>query len=279
MTKAKRIISGLLYDIAGSVFYAVGVYTFAKAGDFAPGGITGLALIINYIYKLPVGITTFLLNIPLIFISLKYTGKNFVLKSLKSMIMSTVFLDVIFPRFPLYSGNRFVTAFFSGIFIGIGMALFYMHGSSSGGTDFITMSVKAVKPHLSIGTLTMGIDVVIILMGFPVFGSVDSVLYGMVSTIIFSVTIDRIMYGFGGESLVIIVTDKGKEIATEVSQRTGRGSTELSAIGSYSHTQRQIILCACSKTQAYTVKSISKDIDGNAFIMISKTSEVYGEGF
>ena len=118
---------------------------------------------------------------------------------------------------------------FSGVCLGAALALFYMRGSSSGGTDFLTMSIKAVKPHLSIGFVTMAIDLLIILLGWPVFGNVDAVLYGLISAFVTSVVIDKIMYGMGAGKLILIITTKAEEVskrsirsAEEVPQQSGR---------------------------------------------------------
>ena len=102
--KIKNIILDIVYDIIGSFFYAVGVYTFAKMANFAPGGVTGIALIMNYLWNLPIGTMSLVLNIPLMLLSLKFLGKEFLLKSLKTMCFCTLVLDVIFRHIPPNSG-------------------------------------------------------------------------------------------------------------------------------------------------------------------------------
>lgn len=277
--KAKNIVLDILCDIIGSFFYAVGIYTFARMANFAPGGVSGLALIMNYLWKLPIGITTIVLNIPLILASVRILGKNFLFKTLKTMCFCMIFLDIIFPHVPVYTGSQFMASLYSGIFLGIGLAIFYMRGSSSGGTDFLTMSVKVLHPHLSIGVVTMSIDFVIILLGWPTFGNVDAVLYGLTSTLLTSIVIDKIMYGMGAGALVIIVTDCGQEIAKRIGELIGRGSTKLQAKGGYTQKYRDVLLCACSKSQAYMVREVVHEIDRTSFVMVTETKEVFGEGF
>ena len=166
----------LLYDIAGSILYAAGIYTFAGNAGFAPGGVSGLALILNHLLGLPVGTVTLLFNIPLVIISYKAVGKALLIKSAKTMVISSLFLDVIFPFIPLYTGSRLMAAICSGVFMGAGMALFYIRGSSSGGIDFLALTIKKQKPHMQIGVITLLIDLVVILLGWPVFGVADAVL-------------------------------------------------------------------------------------------------------
>ena len=241
--------------------------------------MSGLALIMNYLWHLPIGLTTLVLNLPLILLSYKIVGKEFLLKSFKTICISTFFPDVIFPHFPVYTGSRLMAALFSGIFLGIALALFYMRGSSSGGTDFLTMSVKVLRPHLSIGMITMLIDLVIIFLGWPAFGTIDAVLYGLTATILTSLVIDKIMYGMGSGTLLIIITDKGEEVAARISDVIDRGSTEIKARGSYTQDNKDVLLCACSKSQAYMVRRLAHEVDKNVFIMVTETNEVYGEGF
>lgn len=277
--RVKDIALDLLFDLVGSVFYAVGIYTFAKMANFAPGGLSGLALIMNYLWGLPIGIMTLALNIPFVILSYKIVGKRFLFKTARTMVFCTIFLDLVFPHIEMYSGSPLLAAIYSGLFLGAGLALFYMRGSSSGGTDFLTISVKVLKPHVSIGFVTMVVDLVIILLGWPAFGNVDAVLYGVISTATTSVVIDKIMYGVGAGKLLIIITTAGQAVADKIGEVCARGSTMIRAVGTYTGADRQVLLCACSKAEAYKVRSAAYRVDENAFVMISETSEVFGEGF
>lgn len=275
----KIIVWDLLYDIAGSILYAAGIYTFAGNAGFAPGGVSGLALILNHLWGLPVGTVTLLFNIPLVVISYKAVGRQLLLKSAKTMVISSLFLDVIFPFIPVYTGSRLMAAICSGVFMGAGMALFYIRGSSSGGIDFLALTIKKKKPHMTIGVITLLIDLVVILLGWPVFGDVDAVLYGVASTGVAAIVIDKILYGTGAGTLALIITEKGREIAEKIGENVKRGVTTIPASGGYTGLHRDVILCACSKAEAYLVKSAVQEVDDKAFVMFTETSEVFGEGF
>lgn len=278
--QTKELMWDVLADIAGGLFYALGIYTFAKTANFAPGGLSGLALITHHLWGLPIGIMTLVFNIPVILLSFRLLGKRFLFKSLRSMIICTLFVDFLLPAVsPPYTGSPLLAALYSGIFLGAGLAVLYMRGSSSGGTDFLTMSVKVLRPHMSLGAVTMIIDLIIILMGWPVFGNIDSVLYGIVATGVTSIVIDKIMYGVGAGKLIIIISDHGQEVADKIANAIDRGSTLIRAIGTYTGSERQVLLCACNKSQAFKVRSAAREVDENAFVMITETSEVYGEGF
>lgn len=275
----RSVFTDILYDISGSILYAAGIYTFAGNAGFAPGGVSGLALIMDHLWGFPVGTMTLLLNIPLVIISYRAVGRQLLIKSAVTMVKSSLFLDVIFPMFPVYSGDRLIASVCSGAFLGAGMALFYLRGSSSGGIDFLALTIKKKRPHMTIGVITMLIDLVVILLGWPVFGDVDAVLYGVLATFVSTVVIDKILYGAGAGTLAIIITERGKETAERISERAGRGVTSLRAVGAYTRTDREVLLCACSKAEAYLVKSAVQEADDKAFFMFTETSEVFGEGF
>lgn len=242
--KIRELSLDLLCDTGGAVLYALGIYTFAKTGNFAPGGLSGLALILNHLWGIPIGIMTLVLNIPFVVLSYKIIGKGFLFRTARSMIFCTVFLDVIFPHFPVYTGSPFMAALFSGLCIGAGLTLFYMRGSSSGGTDFLIMSVKTLRPHISIGTVTIAIDFIVIMLGWPVYGSVDSVLYGLVAVFATSVIVDKIMNGLGTGTLAIIITADGQLVADRIGKVLERGST---AIRPEVHTQMTGKTFSCAR--------------------------------
>ena len=129
------------------------------------------------------------------------------------------------------------------------------------------------------GVITLLIDLVVILLGWPVFGDVDAVLYGVASTVVSTIVIDKILYGIGAGTLAIIITGKGSEIAAGIGSNVRRGVTAVPGMGGYTGEGRDVLLCACSRAEAYLVKRTVLEIDEKAFIMFTETSEVYGEGF
>ena len=275
---AKLLWGDLFYDIAGAVLFCGRVYTFAGNADFVPGGITGISLLLNHVFGIPVGTLYFFYKSALYRDQLSYTGKRF-LKTAKSMVITTFFLDVVFPVFPMYEGQRMMAALCSGALMGAGMVMFYMRGSSSGGLDFVIMPIKKKRPHLSVGKITMIIDLGIILLGWPVFGDVDAALYGLVSTFASVVVIDKVLYGLGAGTLAFVVTEKGDEVAAKIAELTKRGVTSVKATGTYTGKKKNVLLCACSKSEAFLVKCAAEEADENMFLMFMETSEVFGEGF
>lgn len=279
MEKRRKILKTGAFYILGGFIYALGLYFFAKNADFAPGGVSGLSLMAHHLFGAPIGLTSLLINIPLMILSYKIVGGKFILKSVITVGICTVFLDLVFPHFPTYSGEPILAALYSGICTGAAIGIFFMNGASSGGTDYLTAAIKVKKPHLSVGAVTMSIDFVIISLGWLVFGKMDAVLYGLIFTFVCSFTLDKILYGVGAGKLVIIISREGSSIAKLIGDVAQRGSTMIRATGSYSGEDRTVLLCACTKSQAYEIRKLVNHADQSAFVMVTDTSDVFGEGF
>lgn len=274
-----RLLADQAYNLAAGFLYAAGICYFARGASFAPGGISGLALIANHLFRSPIGLTSLLLNLPLIALSFRFLGRTFLAKTVVSMLWCTLFQDLVFARLPAYGGEPMLAAVFTGILWGAGLALFYMRGSSSGGTDFLTMSIKTVRPHLSVGVITGSIDAAVILLGWAIYGAVDAVLYGLITTMVTSLVIDRLMYGQSACKMLMIVTDHGQAVADAISVRCARGATLVQGTGAYTGSAKQVVWCACSRPEVYTIRTAAYEIDAHCMVMVSDSGEVYGEGF
>ena len=279
-TKNRELAMDLLFDLIGSLLFGLGVYTFAAHAHFAPGGISGIALLINYVFpSLPIGTLSLALNLPIILCTFRTLGKRFFVKSLRTMIISTVIMDFVLPRLPSYAGDRLLAAVFSGILMGAGLALVYMRGSSTGGADFIIHACKRKIPHISLGQISLIMDAAIIIVGIPVFGDIDSALYGMISAFALTIVMDKILYGAGSGKLALIITEHGQDICRVIDEAVERGSTLVDVRGSYSGEHRDLVMCACSNNEIYKVRTVAHAVDRGAMVMICEANEVFGEGF
>ena len=195
------------------------------------------------------------------------------------MIISSVIIDYIAPLFPVYEGSRLLAALCTGIFGGIGYALIYCRNSSTGGSDFIIMAVKALRPHLSIGNIAFCSDIGIILIGGLLFKDVDGIIYGMIVNYIFAIVTDKIMYGMNSGKMSLIVTEHGEKICQVIDDVSQRGSTILHGQGGYQGDKKQVVMCACSNKEMFTVQQAVKEVDPLSFMIILESNEVHGEGF
>lgn len=277
--RIKEFAIDILVDIVGNLLIAIGVYNFAANSGFPVAGISGIAMIFYHLFGLPIGTMTIILNIPIVIMCYKLLGKGFLLRSIKTMIIAWPLMDYVAPMLPVYSGDRMLSAICVGVFSGLGYAMIYMRNTSTGGADFIIMSVRALRPHLSIGKITFITDVIIVGLGGLLFGDVDSIIYGLILTYILSVVVDKVMYGIDAGKMTLVVTDHGHEVAKRIDELTQRGSTFLRGVGSYSGEEKLVVMCACSNKEMHMVQKAVKEVDEEAFLITMESNEVRGEGF
>lgn len=266
-------------EILGSFLVAVGIYNFAICAGFPMTGFSGIAIILYRLFHLPVGMTTILLNIPVSFFCFRMLGRDFFLRSLRCMVISSVMMDVIAPLLPSYQGSRLLAALCTGVIAGLGYALIFMQGSSTGGMDFITLSVKVKKPHISLGKIVFLADAGIILIGGIIFRDMDGIIYGLIVTYLFSRVVDKTMYGVNAGKLALIVTSKASLITDTIQKSCSRGSTILSGQGGYRKEERFVVMCACNNKQMYPLQQAVRLADPECFLIILESNEVHGEGF
>lgn len=278
--KIKTIAVDLLADVIGSLLIAVGVYNFAAASEFPVAGVSGISLIFYHFWGIPIGLMTILINVPIVLACFKILGKVFLLRTLKTMIITTFFMDAVAPKLPVYQGDLMLSSICMGLLSGIGFALIYMRGSSTGGTDLITMSIRALKPHLSLGRIIIILDCLIVLTGGLVMGgNLDKIIYGLIASYILSVVVDKVMYGLDAGKLTLVVTEHGYEVAQKIDELTQRGSTLLKGVGCYSKTEKHVVMCACNNKQMHMVQKAAKEVDGEAFLVTMEANQVRGKGF
>lgn len=278
-TKIKNFMIQIMWEIIGSIFIAAGIYNFAVQAEFPMTGFSGISIILYRMFQVPIGLSTVLLNVPVALLCYKLLGRKFFISSLRCMVISSVMIDYVAPLFPVYEGDRLLAALCTGVFAGLGYAIIYMKNSSTGGTDFIIMAVKAFMPHLSLGKIAFGSDVLIILVGGILLNDVDGMIYGMIVNYLFAVVVDKLMYGMNAGKMTLIVTEHGKEICDTIDDCCKRGSTILKGLGGYQGDEKQVVMCACSDKEMYLVQRAVKEADPESFMIVLESNEVHGEGF
>lgn len=274
------LLLDLLYDIAAGFLQAVGLHCFIDSIDVAPGGATGLAILINRFTGLPIGTLNFLINIPLLAAAWVYLGKGKTVKTLKTVAILTVILDfIVTPYIPVYTGDKMVSCIFGGVLVGASLALVFMRGSTTGGGDIVAKLLQKFRPHMQTGTAVMMTDLVIIAASMVVFRNIEAGLYGLITMTVSTYVIDMILYGMNKSTLITVMSPKTQEIAEELMEKLGRGCTLLKSRGAYSKIDGETLICAVDRKQFYKAKKIIYSVDADAFVIVSETKEVYGEGF
>ncbi len=277
--KRKELFLDLFWEVTGSFIVSIAMYNFALQAEFPMTGFSGIAMILYRLFELPMGLTTIALNIPLAVLCIRLIGKEFLCKSLRCMVISSLMIDYLAPLLPVYGGNRMLSAIVTGTLCGIGYAVIYMRGSSTGGADFIIMAAKALKPHLKLGTISFLADFVIVLAGGLIFRDADGVIYGIMINFLNAAVIDKVMCGLNSGKVGWIITESGEEICDVIDRATGRGSTILDGRGGYRKGRKQVVMVACNTKEMYRIEKAVKAQDEEAFMIVMNSNEVHGEGF
>ena len=266
--------------VAGALIYSLGTQYFIVPAQIAPGGAVGIALMINHLTQLPIGTLTLIVNIPLLVLAWKYLSHRFTINTAIATVLVTIVLDfLVTPFCPLYTGDRLLSSVYGGIIVGVGMALIFLAGYTTGGTDIAGYLLQKKFPHYSIGRALMMIEFVILGLSIFVFEDVDAGLFGLISVYVQTKAIDMILYGSGSANQAFIITQQPQEISKRVIDELERTCTILEGKGAYSGADTTIVLCTVRKSEFVRLKNIISDCDPNAFVVVNETSEVLGLGF
>lgn len=269
----------LLAFFCGSLLYSLSVNVFTLPNRIAPGGLTGVSTLINYVTGFPVGTAVILMNLPLFFFGAKVLGRDFLLKTVAATLISSAVIDVLAPFVPKYSGDPMLAAIYGGVLSGAGMALIFVCGGTTGGTDILAKLIKHAFPHISLGHIILALDAVILAGAAIVYKSVDSALYAIIVIFVSTTIIDRSLYGAGSGKVVYVFSRKADEIAKSITVELCRGATLLKTTGAYSGDDRRVVMCAVRKHEVFRLKKIIIQIDPTAFVIVGDVGQVMGNGF
>lgn len=275
-----KLFYDALFYVAGCASYAVGIRAFTAPNEIAPGGVTGISTVINYLTGFPIGILIIIINIPLFIFCAKGIGRDFTVKSFAGMALSALFIDLLGAvHFPQYTGDGILAAVFGGAFVGIGLSLVFMRGGSTGGTDIAAQLLVRKIRYIPLGRIIMVIDLCVIAFSAVVYQSIESALYAIIALYVSTQIIDSVMYGLDRCKVVLIITPETEKVTAEIDRRLGRGVTLISARGAYSGHENPIIMCALRRNEVFRLRDLVRELDPSAFVIIGDAGEILGKGF
>jgi uncharacterized membrane-anchored protein YitT (DUF2179 family) len=259
--------------------YALSFNWFYAPNAFTCGGFTGIAQIVNFFAPmLPVGVMIIVLNVPLFLAGLKKFGLSFLLKSIYTMAVSSVLIDVIAALHEFAPMDPLLACLYGGVTLGVASGLLFREEATTGGSELGAWLVRSHIERLSIGNICLGIDLTIILLYAAVFRSLNNALYGALALYITTKVLDLVVYGQNTAKLAYIISDKYEQIIPELLARD-MGATLLRGRGCYTGKERPLLLCAVRNKEMISVKRYVKELDPDAFFILCDASEVLGEGF
>ena len=279
LTGKKQTVLAYIYIVVGSLVASLAYPIFLLPNSIPPGGVTGVATILNALFPhLPVGLTSLVLNVPLFIIGYKSMGRVFAFRSLIATIIFSLLIDFLTPFFPPLIEDMLMASIFGGILLGAGIGLILKGGATTGGTDMLARMIHSRFPFISVGTFLILVDFVVVVAA-GVFVDGKLALYALICIYVTAKAIDMILEGLNASKSCYIITDKHEEVSTRILNELERGVTHITATGAYTGEPRPIILCVVSIEEVPRIKAIVSQEDENAFMFINDTKEALGEGF
>lgn len=276
--KIKYLIVQFIQIVVGTALVACSTSLFLLPNQLSSGGFSGIATIVYYLLNIPLGTTVLVLNIPLFIMSLIKNGKHFFLSAITGTAGLSIFLN-LFEKLKPITTDRVLACIYGGIIAGIGTAIILKANASTGGTDLLTQIIKAYKPNIRISNLLVILDTIIVVANVIFFKELEIGLYSAITIYIMGKMLDIFFEGIDFAKAVYIISPKNEEIAKQIGDKIKRGSTALYGKGMYKKKNIDILFCVASRNEVREIRNIVRDIDSNAFFVITNAREVFGKGF
>jgi len=269
-------VSKWLYIAVGAFIYSVGLNGFLVTNHLAEGGFVGISLLILYKLGIPLSATFFVLNIPLLALTWRKFGHEFIVKTTVGVVCVSLFTWLT-ASFHVVTGDRLLAALYAGVVTGVGLGLIFRAGATTGGADIIA---KLVRHHkgIGVGRTLFAIDVCVIGLVAVMIGR-EVAMYSLVALFVSSRVIDFVIEGVSRGKAITIISDKTAAIADAIHAEMERGTTLLQAQGGFTGDIKQVIYCVVSREEVTKIQRIVERTDNRAFVVVNDVHEVLGEGF
>ena len=262
--------------LIGCFFGAAAYPLFLMPSHIAPGGLTGVGVILNYLWKLPVGTVSLVLNIPLFIAGYRRMGKLFAFRSLVATFLFSLLIDIL-PFEPI-TEDALLNTLFGGVLLGLGLGFIMRGGATTGGTDMLAKIVHRRLQFISTGVFLFFFDFLVVLASGVAVGTTEA-LYAMINIYISSRVIDAVIIGFSGNKACLIISEAWESIMKRIMSEMDRGVTLLTARGGYTGQERPTIYCVIGRSEVMALKRIVQEEDESAFLTIMDAHEAIGDGF
>lgn len=274
----KQIIINIIATLIGALIMAIGVALFLLPNKLSAGGVSGLATILYYLLKIPMGTTIVFINVPLFLFALYRLGKNVFINSVIGTVSLSIFIDY-FDRFNQLTNDGLLACIYGGILVGLGTGIVLKANSSTGGSDLFSQIVKSYNNSIPMGTIIMIIDIIVVTLNVVFLGEIEIALYSAIAIYLVGKMVDIIFEGVYFTKLFFIISNKTEDIANAIGKQIKRGTTGIYGRGMYTGENKLVLMCATGRRDVAKVRKLAKEIDPKCFIIITNSREVLGEGF
>lgn len=278
-SKKVKLLKDLAFYYVGSLLSAIAINAIISPNKISPGGVAGVATLLNFLFKVPVGFAVLVLNIPILIAGFKKLGGVFIVRTTLVTLFLSLNLEITVYILPSLIMDKILAAIFGGVLSGLGLSLVFLRGATTGGVDIIAKLITARRPHFTVGKIILALDGAVIVIAAICYRNIDTALYSIVSMFAASYLTDTFLYGADKGKIVYAITSKPDEICKAINERMKRGATRLSAIGGYTGQRRELIMCIVRRHEVSGVYGIINEHDDAPFIVVSEAGEIIGEGF
>lgn len=274
----KRRLLDYVVITAAAFLYSVAVSLFLDPNSLAPGGVTGISIILNRVFKIPTGTLIFIINIPILIVGMWKFGWKFILSTIYCTALTSAFANFL-SSFGAVTEDPFLASAAGGSLMAVSLGLIFKSGATSGGTDIIVKLLRIKFPHLKTGFLFLVLDAAVVTVSAFVFQNIDTALYAGVVVIVNSILLDVVLYGRDGAKLMFIISDNYKRIAERMLEEMDIGVTYISGKGAYSGGNKEVIMCVMKKQCSHMAEEIVREEAPDAFMIVTSATEIFGEGY
>lgn len=273
-----RLIRNYVIITVFSLTYAVGISLFLDPNNLAPGGVSGISIMLSRITPLPTGTWIILINIPILALGLWKFGLKFLISTVYCTIVSSVFTNILSEFAPLTT-DKLLAAVAGGTVMAISMGMILKAGATTGGVDIIIKLLRLKYRHLKTGNLYLMLDAMVVTLSGIMFRNLEIALYAAVAIFVSSVVMDTVLYGRDAAKMIYIISDHPKQITERLLADLDIGVTALQGEGAYSGKEKKVLMCVMRKPLAPKTQQIVKEEDPEAFMIVSDATEIFGEGY
>ncbi len=276
-TPVRRLWDYVVITVA-SFIYAAGVSLFLDPNSLAPGGVTGISIILNRITGLETGTWILLMNIPILLLGAWKFGFRFIFSTIYCTVV-TSFATNLFVSYGAVTEDPFLAALAGAALLALSMGWVFKAGATTGGMDIIVKVLRIKFPYMKTGTLHLLLDIAIVTASAVLFRDMDKAMYAGVSVFVTSFLLDVVLYGRDGAKLIYIISDHSEQITRRLLDELDIGVTLVQGAGAYSGKEKKVIMCVLRKQLSPKAEEIVKEEDPLAFLIVSSATEIYGRGY
>ncbi len=264
----------------GSVLYAIGIALFLDPNHLAPGGVTGIGIILNQFLPLETGTIIFFINVPLIIVGYLKLGRKLIWRTFFCVALTSTIIDGINAYYGQAVTNDLLISAIAGCgLVGIGIGMIMKQGSTTGGSDIVVRLLRKKFPHIKTSALFSVIDCVIVALSAIVFKDIVIALYALIAVAACAYVLDKVLYGTDEAKMIYIISDYSQPIAKRLLEDLEVGATFIQGRGAYSGKDKEVIMVVMRKALAPKAEEIVKEVDPTAFMIVTSANEIYGEGY